>query len=209
MAPAQVSFHSSTTPSQTVRSGPATIAIDGQLVAGKVLSANAGLGLFVFVLDEPGDRTDFLAEGTPCRIKWADSTDFDAEAELVEAEDEERWVLSVPVDLSPAAMRQSPRLLADGGWGLVTGEGELLEVYDLSARGIGIEFPAGGGPAGVGDRIEGRLEAVGLGSWEVVVECTNVRAHPDDGRQWIVGGRLKIGSDSGTSHYQGILADMN
>jgi hypothetical protein len=209
MAPAQVSFQAAPARPQTVRSGPATIAIDGQLVQGRVLSAHAGLGLFVFVLDEASERSDMLAEGTPCRIKWPGSDDFGAEAELVEAEDEERWVLSVPVQLSAAAMRQSPRLLADGGWGLVTDEGDLLEVYDLSEEGIGIEFPAGGGPTGIGDRIEGRLQAIGLGSWDVVIECTNVRAHPDDGRHWIVGGRMNMGKVDGSEQYQGIIRAMN
>jgi len=209
MTPEQDPLQVSTPRQAQVRTGPATLAIDGQQVAGRVLSPNLDLGLFVFVVDEPGDVSAQLDEGAPCRIKWASGTDFDTEAELVEAEDGERWVLSVPVELSSAAMRQSPRLLADGGWGLVTEDGDVLEVFDLSAGGIGIEFPAGSGPAGVGDRIEGRLKAIGLGSWDVVVECTNVRAHPDDGRQWIVGGQLKMPDESGMLRYQGILSDMN
>lgn len=205
MAPSPVQ-----TPRQApFRTGPATLAIEGHLVAGRVLSPDATLGLFVFVVDEPSNAVNPLEEGTPCRIKWATGANFDTEAVLVEAEDGERWVLSVPVDLSPAAMRQSPRLLADGGWGLVTEQGETLDIFDLSARGIGIEFPSGSGPAGVGGRIEGRLQAVGLGSWDVVVECTNVRAHPDDGRQWIVGGRLTLHGEAESAQYQRILSDMS
>ena len=68
MAPAQASLRASSSASQSVRSGPATIAIDGQLVEGRVLSAHAELGLFVFVLDQPDDRTDVLVEGTPLSL---------------------------------------------------------------------------------------------------------------------------------------------
>ncbi|MFH1469049.1 MAG: hypothetical protein ABIO70_31975 [Pseudomonadota bacterium] len=41
----------------------------------------------------------------------------------------------------------------------------------------------------MGERIEGVLRGAGVGSFDALVECTNVRPHPDDERLWIIGGR--------------------
>ncbi len=186
-------------------SGTAVLAVDGQLVPGLVLSPHAELGLFLFVLDEPEAFEGEVEEGSLVRIQWQGSTGFDAVAELLEVDDRERWVLSVPVQLDSLQKRQSPRIPADGAWTLETEEGDLLEVYDLSVRGIGIEFPAGEGPAGVGECIVGVLRAETIGDFEVRVECTNVRTHPDDDRLWIVGGRLVMADRDARRAYEATL----
>ncbi len=133
--------------------GSVTLAVDGQLIAGMVVSPEASLGLFQFVPDEP-DQLDVEAEeGMLVRLQWKGRSGFDAEAEVLECDDPERWILSVPAELDPTQQRQSRRIMADGAWSLRTEEGVRLEVFDVSARGIGLEFPAGDGPAGVGDTI--------------------------------------------------------
>jgi len=210
MAPAEVS--SSSRPSRRTASfsgpttGSAVLAVDGQLVSGMVLSPHAELGLFLFVPHDPEGVACDVEEGALVRIRWAHSEAFDAVAEVLEVDSRERWILSVPVQLAPQQTRQSPRMLADGAWTLVTRDNVVLDVYDLSARGIGIEFPAGGGPAGVGECIEGVLSAETLGFFRVRMECTNVRPHPDDGRLWIVGGRLVISDRDARRQYQATLA---
>jgi hypothetical protein len=78
----------------------------------------------------------------------------------------------------------------------------------VSARGIGLEFPGGSGPAGVDERIEGVLRGAGAGSFEVLIECTNVRPHPEDERLWIVGGRLTIADDDASRRYKAFVASL-
>jgi hypothetical protein len=188
--------------------GTAVLAVDGQQVRGLVMSPHAELGLFLFVPDDPDQVEVEVEEGTEVRIRWQASTSFDAVAEIIEVDDRERWILSVPVQLGASRQRQSPRMLADGAWSLMSQGGELLDVHDLSEQGIGIEFPAGEGPGGVGELIVGMLRADSMGFFEVRVECTNVRPHPDDDRLWIVGGRLEIVDPSAQRQYGAALAMM-
>jgi len=188
--------------------GTAILAVDGKLVPGQVTAPHPELGLFVFVPDELDARDAKAEVGTLVRIRWRKSEGFDAEAEIIELGNRERWVLSVPQKLPSNQQRQSPRILADGAWTLETEDDDVLDVYDLSARGLGLEFPAGEGPAGVGVQIEGVLRAAGTDSFEVRVECTNVRPYPDGGRLWIVGGRLVIEDDATRQRYLETLADL-
>jgi len=188
--------------------GSVTLAVDGQLIAGMVVSPEASLGLFQFVPDEPDSLDVEAEEGMLVRLQWKGRSGFDAEAEVLECDDPERWILSVPAELDPTQQRQSRRIMADGAWSLRTEEGVRLEVFDVSARGIGLEFPAGDGPAGVGDTIEGVLSGQSFGQREVRVECTNVRPHPDDSGLWIVGGRLKFADEASVQAYQSFLQSL-
>ena len=185
--------------------GSAVLAVDGQQVQGLVMSPHAELGLFLFVPDAPDQVDVEVEEGSEVRIRWRDSATFDAVAEIIEADGRERWVLSVPVQLGASQQRQAPRMLADGVWSLQSAAGDILDIYDLSEQGIGIEFPAGEGPAGVGEYISGMLRADSMGFFEVRVECTNVRPHPDDDRLWIVGGRLEIVDSAARRQYDTAL----
>lgn len=189
--------------------GTAVLALAGKLVPGQVTTPHPELGLFVFVPDEPEAHEAKAAVGTLVRVHRRGDEGFDAEAEIIELEDRERWVLSLPQRLPPSQQRQSPRILADGAWTLETEDDEVLDVYDLSARGLGLEYPAGEGPAGVGEHIEGVLRSVGLGSFEVRVEFTNVRPYPDGERLWIVGGRLVIEDDAARRRYLETLAVLS
>ena len=188
--------------------GAAVLAVDGQQVRGLVMSPHAELGLFLFVPDEPDQIEVEVEEGAEVRIRWRESDSFDAVAEIIEFDGRERWILSVPVQLGAGRQRQSPRMLADGAWSLMSAGGDLLDVYDLSEQGIGIEFPSGEGPAGVGEHIVGMLRADSMGFFEVRVECTNVRPHPDDDRLWIVGGRLEIVDPAAQRQFAAALAMM-
>jgi hypothetical protein len=188
--------------------GSAILAIDGKLVPGLVTAPHAELGLFLFLPDEPEAFEGQVEEGATVRIRWGDRESFDAEAEIVEIEDLERWVMSVPQTLGPTQQRQSPRVLADGAWTFETEDELALDVYDLSARGIGLEFPAGDGPSEAGTRIPGVLRSPGLGGFRGRMECTNVRAHPDDEHLWIVGGRLVITDPDARARYQELLSRM-
>ena len=188
--------------------GTAVLALAGELVPGQVTVPHPELGLFVFVPDGPEAQAAKAEVGTLVRVRWRGSDGFDAEAEIVELEDRERWVLSLPQKLPPSQLRQSPRVLADGAWTLETDDDEVLDVYDLSARGLGLEFPAGEGPAGVGECIEGVLRAAGAEPFAVRVEFTNVRPYPDGGRLWIVGGRLVIEDDATRERYLKTLAEL-
>ena len=188
--------------------GTAVLAVDGKLVPGQVTVPHPELGLFVFVPDEP-EANDAKADvGTLVRVRWRGSEGFDAEAEIIEMDDRERWVLSVPQKLPSSQQRQSPRVLADGAWSLETEDDEVLDVYDVSARGLGLEFPAGEGPAEVGVHIVGVLRAAGTDGFEVRMECTNVRPYPEGGRLWIVGGRLMIDDDAARKRYLETLAGL-
>ena len=186
-------------------SGSVTLAFDGQLVSGLVVSPHAELGLFLFVPDEPDMLESDVEEGALVRIRAQGSNTFDAVAEVLEVDGRERWVLSVPMQLAPQQQRRSERILSDGAWTLRTHRGETLDVYDLSDDGIGIEFPAGEGPAGVGEAVVGMLRAANLGFFEVRVECTNVRPHPDDARLWIVGGRMTVADDAARGQFEATL----
>ena len=188
--------------------GSAVLAVDGQLVSGLVLSPHAELGLFLFMPDDPDQLDADIGEGTKVRIRWRDSDDFDAVAEIIEVDDRERWILSVPVQLGAGRQRRSRRLMADGAWSIRTSAGDILDVYDLSDEGIGIEFPAGDGPAGVGETVSGVLQAETIGFFEVRFECTNVRPHPDDDRLWIVGCQLEIADPEAKRQYDAALELM-
>lgn len=210
MAPAELSTprpaRRSTSSRALALTGSVTLALDGQLVSGLVLAPHAELGLFLFVPDDPDAYEGDVEEGAMVRIRQDSSAGFDAVAEILEVDDRERWILSVPVQLAPQLQRRSKRVLADGAWTLETEDGDSLDVFDVSARGIGIEFPAGDGPAGIGERVVGTLRAETVGDFEVRMECTNVRPHPDDDRLWIVGGRLVMSDRDAQVRYQSTLA---
>lgn len=190
MAPA--ASHESTGPVE----GPATLAIEGRLVHGSVLSADADLGVFLFVPDEPVEGDEPPLADARARIRWGDGEGYDAEAVVVEADDAERWVLSVPVQLDHTRMRKSTRMLGEGAWSFEVEDGPQIDVYDLSERGLGLAYPRGEGPAGRGSRVAGTLVGDTDERWPVVLTCTNVRPHPADDAAWIVGGRIAH-SDAG------------
>lgn len=174
-----------------IQNGPAELALGGDCVPGLVLSASAELGVFLFV---PTAEVEPPREGSRVRIRWAGAADFGAEAELLEVEDEERWVLSVPAPLAPARQRRSTRLRAEEDWVFVTEDGDEVELFDLSARGLGLVFPRGEGPQGRGATLRGTLIQAGGGRWKATLCCTNVRPHPDDERHWVVGTRMTLAS---------------
>ena len=172
--------------------GPATLAIDGQLVEGSVLSSDAELGFFLFVLEEAAPAEALPTAGADVRIRWQGSDGFGAEAQVVEIEDPDRWVLSVPVGLDASRKRQATRMMGEGAWSFTVDEdGPTVEVYDLSERGLGLCYPRGEGPSGRGAEVAGTLAQDDGQTWDVVLSCTNVRAHPSEEGLWIVGGRLR------------------
>lgn len=189
--------------SPMVDNGPAALALEGRVVHGLVRSASADLGCFVFL---PAESSDVPADGALVRIRWGRSGAFRAEAEVVEIEDEDRWVLSVPTALAPSARRASPRLPADGSWSFEAGNGVMVDVYDVSATGLGLLYPAGEGPAGRGATLEGTLRYAGGQQWAVRLVCTNVRPCPDCPGQWVVGVRLELGE--GEQGYRALVEGL-
>lgn len=190
--------------------GTVTVAVDGAMLQGSVHAADPSLGLLLLELAEAPPSVP--AEGTLVRLAEAGQTGFGAQAELIEVEDQQRWVLGVPSDLSPAQQRRSTRLLADGAWRFVVedvdGAERAVEIYDLSKEGVGLQYPVGAGPEGAGRSMDGTLVCDQAGAWPVTLESTNVRRHPDDGRLWIVGCTLRHLSSAGAAGYAGILADL-
>lgn len=171
--------------------GPATLAIEGRLVAGQVMSVEADLGVFLFVPDEELELDDVPLADARARIQWGDGEGYGAEAVVVESDDPERWVLSVPVQLDPTRMRQVTRMMGEGAWSFeVDDDGPIVDVFDLSERGLGLAYPRGEGPPGRGARVAGTLVGDTAERWPVVLTCTNVRPHPSDDASWIVGGRI-------------------
>ena len=190
--------------------GTVTVAVDGALLEGTVHAADPSLGLLLLELTET--PASVPAEGSVVRLGAPGETGFGAQAELIEVEDDQRWVLGVPSDLSPAQQRRSTRLLADGAWRFeaedADGDDPSVELYDLSKEGVGLQYPAGAGPEGAGRRMDGVLICDQLGSWQVSLESTNVRRHPEDGRLWIVGCTLQHRTADGAAGYAEILADL-
>ena len=189
--------------------GPATLAIDGQLFTGTVLSADAELGFFLFVLEEAPDAGALPDPGAEARIRWQDADGFGAEAQVVEIEDPDRWVLSVPVGLDPSRKRQATRMMGEGAWTFtVEDDGPTVEVYDLSERGLGLCYPRGEGPRGRGVAVVGTLEQDDGQAWDVVLACTNVRAHPTEDGLWIVGGRLRHDDPAARERLKALVAEQ-
>jgi hypothetical protein len=193
--------------SPSLADGPATLAIDGQLVEGSVLSSDAELGYFLFVLGEALDGDALPSSGSDVRIRWQGSDGFDAKAQVVEIEDPDRWVLSVPVGLDPSRTRQATRMMGEGAWSFtVDDDGPTVEVYDLSERGLGLCYPRGEGPSGRGAEVAGTLSQDDGQTWDVVLSCTNVRAHPVEEGLWIVGGRLRHDADDARERLKRLVA---
>lgn len=170
---------------------------------GLIRSASADLGCFVFL---PAESSDVPADGALVRIRWGRSGAFRAEAEVVEIEDQDRWVLSVPTALAPSARRASPRLPADGSWSFVDENGDLVDIYDVSLSGLGLLYPAGEGPSGSGDILDGTLRFASGQQWAARLVCTNVRPCPDCPGQWVVGVRLELGA--GQESYQALVEGL-
>lgn len=190
--------------------GTVTVAVDGLAVDGTVHAADPTLGLLIFELSEPAETAP--TEGSVVRILRGGPGGSGAQAELIEVEDEQRWVLGIPSDLSPAQQRGSARVLADGAWQLHTldaeGDTVVVDLFDLSAGGVGLQFPAGAGPDRAGRTLDGRLVCERLGTWTVSLTSTNVRRHPDDPRLWIVGCKVQHASDDAAASYRALLADL-
>jgi len=198
-----------TTPSR-FSSGPVTVAVDGAVFSGVVHAADPNLGLLMLELDEAPNLVP--VEGTLLRLSAEGRTSFGSQAELLEVEDGQRWVLGVPSDLAPTQQRTGERLLADGAWQFHTADEDgvqtTMDLYDLSAGGLGLQFPTGAGPDRAGRQMMGTLVCEQTGRWKVSLESTNVRRHPDDPRMWIVGCRLVHLSEEGATTYAQILQHL-
>jgi hypothetical protein len=192
--------------------GPASFAIDGLVVNGTVLAADPEIGTFVFVTAEPPDDDDqdpFVPQqGTLVRIQWGDRLGFAAEARVLEVQDHDRWILSVPVNIDPDKMRQATRVMGEGIWTFSVKLGTSVEVYDLSERGLGLVFPSGEGPASRGVTLHGVLQVEGVRTWEVNLLCTNVRAYPRQESLWIVGGKIDFEYDKDRENLQAIVKSL-
>lgn len=185
--------------------GLVTLAVDGVVVSGSVHAADPTLGLLLFELDEAVEGVA-PEEGATVRISWPGESAFGAQAELIEIEDEQRWVLGVPSDLSPTQRRRAERVQADGAWRFVSLDDEVeVEIYDLSEGGLGLQFAKGFGPDRAGRRLSGHVMCDGNGSWPVTLHSTNVRRHPDDGRLWIVGCKVEHTSAANQRAYLELL----
>ena len=92
--------------------GTVTVAVDGLAVDGTVHAADATLGLLIFELSEPAETAP--AAGSVVRILRGGPGGSGAQADLIEVEDEQRWVLGIPSDLSPPSSA-ARRVLGPGG----------------------------------------------------------------------------------------------
>ncbi len=122
---------SSRPPAVMVEDGPAGLALEGRVVFGEVRAASPDLGCFVFL---PAQTATPPALGALVRIRWGRSDGFRAEAEVLEIEDEDAWILSVPMALGPSAQRTAPRIGAEGDWLFETEDGEVALERDSEIR---------------------------------------------------------------------------
>jgi hypothetical protein len=179
--------------SSLLRDGPAALALDGRTVAGFVVNASVELGCFHFL---PEDADAPPEVGDRVRLRFGASGSFDAIAELIEVEDDDRWVFAVPAPLDPSLRRRDTRLRADGEWSFQVEDGDEVDVYDISARGVGLLFPRGEGPKGRGAVLRGTLLRDGGRAWKAELTCTNVRPCAEADHLWIVGARMQLGSEA-------------
>ena len=81
--------------------GTVTVAVDGLAVDGTVHAADPTLGLLIFELSEPAETAP--AAGSVVRILRGGPGGAGAQAELIEVEDEQRWVDAIRTNMQQSS----------------------------------------------------------------------------------------------------------
>lgn len=187
----------------------ARVVANGRVVSGWLHTPDLDLGVIGFT---PHQLTPSPPLGEQVRVAYGRGPDsYVFEADLLD-EDEGTWLFSLPTAIGARGQRLTGRTLACGAWFLQVdgddgGEGDEIELHDLSVAGIGMLAAPDEIPLRTGTRLTGYLVRVDGFSVpvEVVVKHTTPLAdHPD----WqVTGGTIRFADETDRSALAGILTE--
>lgn len=162
------------------------LGLKGSCVVGWIHSYDPALGLVCVELEDSNTFTP--APDQEIRITLPDQSTL--QSTVLECQ-EQQWILSLPVALSPAQQRKHFRYLANGAWHFDFHQ-ESMELHDVSEEGIGLLLSPEHPFLHAGWSQKGTLRYLGDTLWTIEVVATNLHSHPYHTRWNILGCQLKI-----------------
>ena len=162
------------------------LGLSGNCIVGWIHSYDPALGLVCVELEDSNTLTPDIDQ--EIRITLPNQSTL--QSTVLEFQ-EQQWILSLPVALSPAQQRKHFRHLANGAWHFDFGQ-ESMELHDVSKEGVGLLLSPDHPFLHAGWSQKGTLRYLGEESWTIEVVATNLHGHPYHSGWNILGCQLKI-----------------
>ena len=162
------------------------LGLNGNCVVGWIHSYEPALGLVCVELEESNTFTP----GIDDEIRMTLPNQSTLQSTVLEIQ-EQQWILSLPVALSPAQQRKHFRHLANGAWHFNFDQ-STMELHDVSKEGIGLILSPDHPFLHAGWTKKGTLRYLENTSWTIKVVATNLRSHPYHDGWSILGCQIEI-----------------
>ena len=148
------------------------LGLEGNCVVGWIHSYDPALGLVCIDLEDLDSPTPDIDQ----ELRMTLPNQSTVQSTVLELEGD-RWILSLPVALSPEKQRKHFRHLANGAW-FFDIPSNSMELYDVSSEGIGLLIGPQHPFVHAGWKQQGTLRYLGTDSWKIEVVATNLRSDP-------------------------------
>ena len=160
------------------------LGLNGNCIVGWIHSYDPALGLVCVELEDSNLTPDNNQE-----IRLTLPNQSTLQSTILEFQ-EQQWILSLPVALSPTQQRKHFRHLANGAWHFNFGQ-KSMELHDVSKEGIGLLLSPEHPFLHAGWSQKGSLHYLGDASWTIEIVATNLHAHPYHAGWNILGCQIK------------------
>lgn len=162
------------------------LGLNGNCVVGWIHSYDPALGLVCVELEESNTLTPEMDQ--EIRMTLPDQSTL--HSTVLEVQDQQ-WIVSLPVSLSPAQQRKHVRHSANGAWHFDFDQ-STLELHDISKEGLGLILSPDHPFLHAGWSKKGTLRYLEDTSWTITVVATNLHAHPYHDGWSILGCKIEL-----------------
>ena len=178
------------------------LGLSGSCIVGWIHSYDPALGLVCVEVEDSSTVTPNIDQ----EIRVTLPNQSTLQSTILECQDQQ-WILSLPIALSPAQQRKHFRYLANGAWHFDFQQ-ESMELHDVSKEGIGLLLSPEHPFLHAGWSQKGVLRYLGESSWTIEVVATNLHAHPYHTGWNILGCQLKILEGSKELFLESLLSQV-
>ena len=178
------------------------LGLNGNCIIGWIHSFEPELGLLCVELEESNTTIPELDQSV--RLTLPNQSTL--QSTVLEVQ-EQQWILSLPIALSPAQQRKHFRHLANGAWHFDF-EQSTMEVHDVSKEGIGLILSPNHPFLHAGWNKQGTLRYLENASWVIKATATNLRAHPYHDGWSILGCSLEIVEGSKEDYWMALNSQV-